>query len=346
LVGGKRGTTLAHHTKPSTNLIPKVDKELDKKNMAQILGLLKKYWGALLSDRTTSVQKHPVINIILALNAFYTLGEAFDTSGEEKTMQWTANHMIRVSKVIGEGDIYGMCTDGAVKGAFQLISKGMPWVATYTCLEHGVNLMVKNVCSSNEEIRMQANKMGGYCRVELDWNEPYFKDTIEEVHTCVKAVTAYQKSLYCFHQIAEGLLKSGELQGCTEPLKFGATRYGSRVLEAERVDKMRMVYENLMLDQEFQSLVKKQLADVKAKVGEIPTPNYISIFPFYHFYFWRTRRARIRHAEDHGSIPIPLIYFVFVLLDCPAVCSCSSALYGHQFLTRFFLRRFFFPVFI
>jgi hypothetical protein len=176
--------------------------------MKRIRGLLKKYGGTIMSDGWISISNRPIINIILASNGFYTLREAFDASGEDKVMQWIADHIIRVIREIGEGDIFAVCMDGACKGAFPLIRAVLPWVQCYTCVGHGIDNFIKNICSSNAEIRMQANAMGGYSRSEMDWDELMFKDTFEEVHFCVKAVTVHQKPLARFRDIATELSRA------------------------------------------------------------------------------------------------------------------------------------------
>jgi Protein of unknown function (DUF 659) len=264
--GEGKDTTLPRRTTYATRLIPQLDKDLDERMGKRMHGLVKKYGATYMSDGTSSVSKRPIVNLICSSHGYHTLVESFDASGQDKTMAWLAAHIIRVIKIRGEGDVFGVCTDGACKGAFTLIRDELPWTQCYTCVAHAVDLFLKNICSSNEDIRMQANEMGGFGRAEMEWNEPLFKNTFEEVHICVKAVTAYQKPFARFRFIALELLKSGELDGGTEPLKFGPTRFGSKVLMAERFLKTRMIYEKLMLDAEFVKWLDKQSADVKAKV--------------------------------------------------------------------------------
>jgi Protein of unknown function (DUF 659) len=266
LPGGGKDSTLAQRTTLTTKLIPQLDKELDERNNKRMEGLLKKYGATFMSDGTSSVSKRPIVNLICSSHGYNALVESFDTSGEDKTMSWLADHFIRVIKIRGEGDVFGVCTDGACKGAFPLIRAELPHIQCYTCVAHALDLFVKNMCSSNEDIRMQANAMGGFGRTEIEWNETLFKKTFEEVHICVKAVTAYQKTLARFRSLAQELLKSGEVDGATEPLKFGPTRFGSKVLEAERFLKTRIIYERLLLDPEAVKWLEKQSADVKAKV--------------------------------------------------------------------------------
>jgi hypothetical protein len=288
--------------------------------MKRIRGLLTKYGGTIMSDGWISISNRPIINIILASNGFYTLREAFNASGEDKVMQWIANHMIRVIREIGEGYIFAVCMDGACKGAFPLIRAELPWVQCYTCVGHGIDNFIKNICSSNAEIRMQANIMGGYSRSEMEWDEPFFKDTFEEVHFCVKAVTGHQKSLARFSDIATELLKAKELDGGTEPLKFGLTRYGSRVLEAERFQKTRKIYERLMLDSDFETWLNKQPANVKAKVR-----SCVRVWVYVCVRVLACVRVRV-HACVCGCVRVCAGACVRVRVRaCVCVCMCACA---------------------
>jgi hypothetical protein len=75
--------------------------------------------------------------------------------------------------------------DGVCKGAFVLIQKEFPWVKCFVCLAHAVDGFLKNVGSSTESIRMQANVMGDVPASEMEWNESFFRDCFDNISKMV-----------------------------------------------------------------------------------------------------------------------------------------------------------------
>jgi hypothetical protein len=83
--------------------------------------------------------------------------------------------------------------DGVCKGAFVLIQKEFPWVKCFVCPAHAVDGFLKNVGSSTQSIRMQANVMGDVPASEMEWNESFFRDCFDNVSKMVTWIARKQK---------------------------------------------------------------------------------------------------------------------------------------------------------
>jgi hypothetical protein len=149
--------------------------------------------AAVFSDGWTAVNHHPIVNIIMGVRSLHTLRASIDTMGEEKTMDFIAALIVQHIKEIGEGRVFVVCMDGACKGAFVLIQKEFPWVQCFVCPAHAIDGFLKNVGSSTESIRMQANVMGDVPASEMEWNESFFRDCFDNVSKMVTWVARKQK---------------------------------------------------------------------------------------------------------------------------------------------------------
>ena len=105
-----------------------------------------------------------------------------------------------------------MCIDGTCKGAFVLIQKECPWVQCSVCLTHGMDGFLKNVGSSAESIRMQANVMGNAADSEMEWNEPFFRDCFDNTAKIVTWVSHKQKPFSRFQMITQQLIKEKKIR--------------------------------------------------------------------------------------------------------------------------------------
>ena len=75
-------------------------------------------------------------------------------------MEFIADLILQHIKEIGEGRVFAVCMDGSCKGAFVLIQKVFPWVQCFVYPTHVIDNFLKNVGTSAESIKMQANLMG------------------------------------------------------------------------------------------------------------------------------------------------------------------------------------------
>ena len=268
--GGKRDTTMPHRTTYSKRILPATDARLDAENMARMRPKYKKVGATLMSDGWVSTSGRPIINIILGVDGLLTLRVAVDTSGKDKTMQYIFELLEKVIEDIGPENIFSVVMDGACKGAFPLIRGKYPHIQCFVCPSHGLDGFLKNACSDKEDIRMQANEMGGAPACEVEWDEIFFKEAFGEAWVVIKTAISYQKSLALFRQIALSLREGQQPKGGTEPKKFGKTRYGSRVSMARRMLATRAIYEKLMVDDEFKAWLAKQKVETKDKVCSPP----------------------------------------------------------------------------
>jgi hypothetical protein len=267
--GFVKDTTLPRRTTFTEKLIPELDEKLDKMNMERINGLLTKLSGIIISDGWKSTQHRPILNIILGVLGHSTLRAAIDTTGSDKTMRYIADLIIKYINEIGPGKIFAVCMDGACKGAFPLIREEFPWIQTFVCPSHGVDNFLKNVGSSNEFIRMQGNEVEGTAASEITWSVDFFQKSFDEMWECIKFVTLHEKPLGIFRRIALSMPKEDQPSCGTEPLKYGETRYASRVLMAQRLLRTNKIYEKLFVDDDYVAWLKKQKRAVKDKVSAI-----------------------------------------------------------------------------
>jgi hypothetical protein len=64
--GGVKEPTLSHRTF-TTNLIPRLDKLIDEKNMGKMREMVCDLTGTVFSDGWTVVNHHPIVNIIMGV---------------------------------------------------------------------------------------------------------------------------------------------------------------------------------------------------------------------------------------------------------------------------------------
>ena len=109
-----------------------------------------------------------------------------------------------------------MCMDGACKGAFVLIQKECPSVQCFVCPAHGMDGFLKNVGSSADSIRIQANVMGissisakvmGISSIsaasQMECNEPFFRDYFDNAGKLVTWISRKQKPFPRFKMISQ-----------------------------------------------------------------------------------------------------------------------------------------------
>jgi hypothetical protein len=266
--GGGSDTTLPHRTTFSQRIIPAIDAKLDADNMLRMKSMIEKQGVTATSDGWLNTAARPIINALISVNGLLTLRLATDTSGEDKTMPYIFSIMERVIEEVCPKNVFAVVMDGACKGAFTLIQAKYPWIQCFVCPSHGIDGFLKNVCSDKEDIRMQANLMGGVGASETEWDEPFFKNAFGEAWGIIKTVTSYQKSLAVFREIAADLPLDQQPKGGTEPKKFGETRYGTRIAMGERMLLTRAIYEKLLVHEKLTAWLERQKKETKEKVGQ------------------------------------------------------------------------------
>jgi hypothetical protein len=263
---GKKGTTLPRRSTFSEKIIPATDARLDAENMRRMKSLIEKQGSTLSSDGWQNTADKPIVNVLLGVDGLLTLRLAVDTSGQDKTMPYIFSIIERVIEEVGPENVFAVVMDGACKGAFPLIREKYSWIQCFVCPSHGIDGFLKNVCSDKEDIRMQANAMGGIGASETEWDEPFFKNAFGDAWSCIKTVTSHQKPLAIFREIAAALPLDQQPKGGTEPKKFGETRYGTRIAMGERMLLTKSIYEKLFVHEKLTSWLDKQKRETKDKV--------------------------------------------------------------------------------
>lgn len=99
--------------------------------------------------------------------------------------------------------------------------------------------------------------------LQVEWDEPFFKEAFDDAWFCIQAVTIHHKSLAIFRNIAAELMPNVG----TDPKKYGETRYGSRVMMGARMISTKKIYERLVVDEAYTEWLGKQSRETKAKVS-------------------------------------------------------------------------------
>ena len=118
----------------------------------------------VFGDGWTTVNHHPIVNIIMSVRSLHTLRASIDTMGEEKTMDFITDLILEHIKEIGVGRVFVVCMDGTWKGSFVLIQKECPWVQCFVCPDHGMDDLLKNVGSLVESYQDGGQRHGRHGR--------------------------------------------------------------------------------------------------------------------------------------------------------------------------------------
>jgi hypothetical protein len=137
----------------------------------------------------------------------------------------------------------------------------------FTCPSHGIDNFIKNVCSDKKEIKMQKNEMGNWVQdAPVEWGVGFFAESFSQMKTVVLFVSGRQKPLARYRAIARGL-KDTEQPVCgTEPLYFGETRYASLVMMGERLLACLLIYQKMVVDDEYREWILTHPKMVQKKV--------------------------------------------------------------------------------
>lgn len=125
---------------------------------------------------------------------------------------------------------------------------------------------------------MQSNNLSGVDIQHIEWGISFFSKTFDDVWFVVKFVTNHHKPLARYRALVKGLPAGHVLskQG-TEPLKYGETRFASKIIMARRMLSCRELYEALLTDNAYKAWLEKQSADVKETVRCLahPFPDWL-----------------------------------------------------------------------
>ena len=217
--------------KMTNTVLPRVDAELDGKICKRIDALMKKTGCVLLSDGWTSVSSRPIINALLSTPAGTRFLKAIDTSGSDKDAEYIADFMTELIRMVDPENVVAVCMDGACKSSFPIITKEFPWIHCFICPTHSLDNFLKNVLTDQEDITVR--DVGTY-----PWGENVFSEPTGNAWRVIKFIVNHQKSLARWRVIAskpETWEESGKPDGGTELLKYGETRYASRILMGSRL---------------------------------------------------------------------------------------------------------------
>jgi hypothetical protein len=181
-------------------------------------------------------------------------------------MDFIAALILEHIKEIGAERVFVVCMDGACKGAFVLIQKECPWVQCFVCPAHGMDGLLKNVGSTAESIRMQANVMGDAAASEMEWNEPFCRDCFDNTAKIVTWVSRKQEPFARFQMIAQQLIKEKTIPCGAAMLKSVETRFASRHGMTGRVMHQKKVYKALVKDELFLEWLRKQPKPIRQEV--------------------------------------------------------------------------------
>ena len=157
-IGGDGDIKLPYRKGMTSQVLPKVDSDLDKKARATVLGIVEETGCLLLSDGWTSTQNLPIINALAAtpLGAYFL--KALDTSGQTKDADYIAAFIITQIVAFGPGKVTAVCMDGACKSAFAIIEAKFPHISCFICPTHSLDNFTRNICSDQEQISVQVTR--------------------------------------------------------------------------------------------------------------------------------------------------------------------------------------------
>ena len=122
---------------------------------------------------------------------------------------YLTGRMIGVIKEWGPENIFGVVMDGACKKAFEHIRLQYPHIQCWVCIAHSVDLFLKAIGSDRQQIRIMKNELKDSCSdtgmTIIDWDEPLFCDTFEQVWEIVKFITNRTFPLARFRAIVKKL---------------------------------------------------------------------------------------------------------------------------------------------
>jgi hypothetical protein len=256
---------LPHRTCMSNKVLPALDKKLTEQVEAKIKGLLKLTGAMIISDGWTSIQARPIVNALLATPAGTMFLQALDTSGSTKDAKFIADFIINIIEARGPENIVAVCMDGACTGSFPLITAKYKHVFCFICPAHSLDNFFKNVFCDKMKIKIKG------IEGDFDWGTDIFLEPFTEAWDVIKFVTNHSKPHSIFRDISND---QNTWLGRVQPffcelIKFGDTRFASRLLLLKRYHSLRIVMESLVAHVGYKLWLDKQDKDVKEKGEEI-----------------------------------------------------------------------------
>ena len=261
-VDAQKGTCkLPHRNYMQTNVLPALDKKLITLVESKIEGLLQLTGAMIISDGWTSVQARAIVNALLATPAGIMFLEALDTSGNTKDARFIADFIIKIIETRGPANIVAVCMDGACTSSFKFINEKYPHVFCFICPAHSLDNFLKNVFSDKEKIKMKS------IEGDWDWGSSIFLDPFTEAWDVIKFVSNHSMPHSIFRDIAKDPKTWVETPSFCELIRWGETRFASRLLMLQRYHSLRIVVESLVSNIEYKRWLGSQDVD-KRKKGE------------------------------------------------------------------------------
>ena len=228
---------LPHRTCMNNKILPALDTKLTARVEAKISGLLQLTGAMIISDGWTSIQARAIVNALLATPAGAVFIAALDTSGSTKDARFIADFIINIIEARGPANIVAVCMDGACTASFPLITATYGHVFCFICPAHSLDNFFKNVFSDKPRIKIKG------IEDDFEWGSDIFLKPFTEAWDVIKFVTNHSKPHSIFRDISTDpatWIGSDRPTFC-ELIKWGETRFASRLLLLERYHALRIV---------------------------------------------------------------------------------------------------------
>ena len=155
--------------------------------------------------------------------------------------------------------------DGACTTSFPLITAQYEHVFCFIFPAHSLDNFFENVFSDKPKIKIKG--IDG----DFEWGSDIFLKPFTEAWDVIKFITNHSKSHSIFREIAADPKTwiDRVIPSFCELIKFGDTRFASRLLLLKRYHSLRIVVEALVADIGYKLWLDKQDKDTKAKGEEI-----------------------------------------------------------------------------
>jgi hypothetical protein len=256
---------LPHRTVMMKDILPALDKKMTAQVEAKISGLLQQTGAMIISDGWTSIQSRAIINALLATPAGAMFITALDTCGSTKDAKFIADFIINIIETRGPANIVAVCMDGACTASFPLIEAKYPHVFCFICPAHSLDNFFKNVFSDKPVIKMKG------IEGQWNWGSDIFLKPFTEAWDVIKFITNHSTPHSIFRDISNDTQTwIGTLQpNFCELIKFGETRFASRLLLLERYHALQIALEALVSNPRYKNWLVNQNTETKLKGDEI-----------------------------------------------------------------------------
>jgi hypothetical protein len=248
---------LCHRTKMVTKVMVRLDVELSTAIDLKMQSIINECGTMIISDSWSSVAATNIINALACTPAGSRLLEAMDCHGITKSMEWTAEFIVKQAEKVGLANTVAVCMDGACKGAFEHINatKDCEHIFCFVCPPHSIDGFIGNVCSDKEEVIVGAHGE------KVTWDEDIFSTPLAAAWENIKWITHHGKALACFRDVARNPSTWGEdkeITRATEFVKFCETRFASKVFMILRYLHLRPALEQFVVSPPYLAWLKKQ----------------------------------------------------------------------------------------